>query len=88
MIKLGEAIARQTRGNDAADRDIVLVEETHAVDRLRVRGQNEGLGVHERFPDDHLVGALGTKLANPAPRLEDPERGKLSEIDFDRAIEL
>ena len=64
------------------------IEEAHPVDRLGIRREHERLGVHERFPDDDLVGALGAEVADAAPRLDDGDGRHLGEVDLDGPIEL
>ena len=64
------------------------IEKAHAIHRLGVRREHQRLGVHERFPDDDLVGPLGAEVADAAPRFDDRDRRHLREIDLDRAVEL
>ena len=64
------------------------IEEAHPVHRLGVRREHERLGVHECFPDDDLVGPLGSEVADAAPRFDDGDGRDLREVDLDGAIEL
>ena len=64
------------------------IKEAHPVYRLGVCGKHERLGVHERLPDDDLVGSLGSEVAKAAPRFDDGDGRHLGEIDLDGPIEL
>ena len=76
------------RGFDDGRTVALQVEEAHAVHRLGVRREHERLGVHERLPDDDLVGALGPEVANAAPRFDDADGRDLREVDLNGPIEL